>query len=465
MFRALYQRFRQEKKAPLEETFSVNNEYNETLESEVDTASPIRIGVFVLFLGLGGFLLWAALAPLDEGVPSQGVVSIDTKRKVVQHQTGGIIKQVRVKEGQMVLAGEVLLTFDDSMISGRLAEIRQHYIGLRANEGRLIAEQAGAAKIKFHEDLIKLADDPLVQQQMRNQEMLLAARRSGYEAELQGLEESVQGQLAQIQGLNGVLQSRKSQHELINVQLESISDLVKEGYAPKNQQQELELKLIQTKGDIADAQSSIIKSQRTIAELRQKALARKGEYRKDVETQMAQVQSEVDADAQKLLAAEEEFSRMQVRSPVNGQVVGLQFQTVGSVVQSGQKILDVVPLNEGLLLEAKIAPHLIDRVNTGQDADVRFSSFSNSPLLAVEGRVESLSHDLLTEPNMNAELPGATYYLARISLTPSAMNKLGDRILQPGMPVQIIIKTGERTLLTYLLHPFIKRISASLKEE
>jgi protease secretion system membrane fusion protein len=300
---------------------------------------------------------------------------------------------------------------------------------------------------------------------MHNQEMLLAARRSGLAAELQGIEESIQGQEAQIQGLTGVLQSRKSQRDLINMQLSDIRELVKDGYAPRVQQQELELKLAQSMGDIADAESGIIKSRRAIAELRQRALARKGDYRKEVEMQMAQVGLEVDADAQKLKALTEELGRIQVRSPVSGQVVGLQFQTVGSVVQPGQKILDVVPINEGLLLETKIAPHLIDRVHTGQVADVRFSSFANSPLLAVEGRVESISNDLLTEPNMNPGQPGASYYLARVVITPEGLVKLGHHTLQPGMPVQIIIKTGERSLLTYLLHPFMKRISASLKEE
>jgi protease secretion system membrane fusion protein len=174
---------------------------------------------------------------------------------------------------------------------------------------------------------------------------------------------------------------------------------------------------------------------------------------------------EVDADAEKLKALQEELTRTQVRSPVSGQVVGLQFQTVGSVVQPGQKILDVVPLNEGLLLEAKIVPYLIDKVHAGQVADVRFSSFANSPLLAVEGRIESISSDLLTEANMNPDQPGASYYLARIVITPEGLKKLGHHVLQPGMPVQIVIKTGERSLLTYLLHPLIKRLAAALKEE
>jgi protease secretion system membrane fusion protein len=174
---------------------------------------------------------------------------------------------------------------------------------------------------------------------------------------------------------------------------------------------------------------------------------------------------EVDSNAEKFKAYGDEFDRTEVRSPVDGQVVGLQFQTVGSVVQPGQKILDVVPLNEGLVLEVKVAPHLIDRIRAGQAADVRFSSFANSPQLAVEGTVESISKDLLTEPGLNPSQPGAMYYLARVILTADGLKKLGNRSMQPGMPVQVVIKTGERSLLTYLLHPFTKRIAASLKEE
>ncbi|NBW61514.1 MAG: HlyD family efflux transporter periplasmic adaptor subunit [Methylophilaceae bacterium] len=179
---------------------------------------------------------------------------------------------------------------------------------------------------------------------------------------------------------------------------------------------------------------------------------------------MAQIKLEVDANADKFRALSEEYERSEIRSPVSGQVVGLQFQTIGAVIQPGQKVMDIVPLNEGLLVEVHIPPHLIDRIRTGQLADVRFSSFANSPQLAVDGIVESISKDLITDPTQNN--PGQnTYYLARVSLTPEAMKKLGSRTLQPGMPVQVVIKTGERTLLTYLLHPLMKRMAASMKEE
>lgn len=432
---------------------------------QVDTASPIRWGIWVLIIGLGGFLLWTAFAPLDEGVPSGGSVSIDTKRKVVQHLTGGIVKEVLVKEGQLVKAGDVLLILDNTMARARFQEVQQRYIGDRALQGRLLAEQGGAKSIHFHDDLIKMRADPLAQQHMHNQEMLLASRRAALSAELQGLEDAIAGQEAQVFGLSGILESRRSQLALLNEQLANIRDLVQEGYAPRTQQRDLELRVAQATGDIADSQSGIVKAKSSIAELRQRGILRKEEYRKEVDSDMATVRMEVDSNAEKFKAFGDEFDRTEVRSPVAGQVVGLQFQTVGSVVQPGQKILDVVPLNESLLLEVKIAPHLIDRIRAGQAADVRFSSFSNSPQLAVEGTVESISKDLLTEPGLNPSQPGATYYLARVILTAEGLKKLGNHTMQPGMPVQVVIKTGERSLLTYLLHPFTKRMAASLKEE
>lgn len=431
----------------------------------VDTNSPIRWGASILILGLGGFLLWAALAPLDEGVPAQGLVSIDTKRKLVQHLSGGIVKEVRVREGQLVKTGDVLLTLDSAAAKARYEEVRQKYVGDRALENRLLAEQTGAKSIQFHEDLLKSRDDILVQQHMRNQEMLLNSRRAALSADLQGIEESIRGQEAQIQGLTGVLESRKAQLALINEQLVGIKELAQEGYAPKNQQRDLEVKIAQLTGDIADSQSSMLKAKHSIAEAKQRALLRKEEYRKEVDTQMSQVRMEVDVNADKLKSLSDDLNRMEIRSPVDGQVVGLQFQTVGSVIQPGQKILEVVPLDEGLLLEVKVAPHLIDRLHAGQDADIRFSSFANSPQLAVEGQVQSISKDLLTEANMNPSQPGASYYLARVIVTKKGLKTLDGRILQSGMPAQVIVKTGERTLLTYLLHPFMKRMSASLKEE
>ena len=444
-------------------TSAVSSETNDALQ--VDTSSPVRWGVAVLVIGFGSLLIWAAFAPLDEGVPAQGVVSIDTKRKLVQHLSGGIVQEIHVKESQLVKTGDVLLILDNASAKARYEEMRQKYVGDRALENRLLTEQTGAKAIQFHDDLQKMHGDILVQQHMHNQEMLLNSRRAALSADLQSIEESIHGQEAQMQGLTGVLESRRAQLSLINAQLSGVRDLAQEGYAPMNQQRDLELRVAQVTGDIADAQSGILRAKHAIAEAHQRMLLRKEEYRKEVDTQMSQVRMEVDANADKLKALTDDLNRMEIRSPVDGQVVGLQFQTIGSVIQPGQKILEVVPQDEILLLEVKIAPHLIDSVRVGQSADIRFASFANSPQLAVEGKVESISKDILTEPNMNPAQPGASYYLARISVTPKGLKTLEGRVLQSGMPAQVIVKTGERSLLTYLLHPFMKRMAASLKEE
>ena len=167
-----------------------------TLEGELvlpsDTRRPIKIGLWTLGIGFGGFLLWAGLAPLDEGVPTQGMVTIDTKRKAVQHQTGGIVKQVFVKEGQFVKSEDPLIRLDDALTLANFEGIRQHYLTVRAMEGRLLAEQANQAKITFHPDLQQGSSDPYIKQTLNNQEQLFQSRRLSLQADMQAIKESIQ---------------------------------------------------------------------------------------------------------------------------------------------------------------------------------------------------------------------------------------------------------------------------------
>lgn len=428
---------------------------------KTDTLQPMRLGLWVLGIGFGGFLLWAGLAPLDEGVPTQGMVAIDTKRKAVQHLTGGIIKEVLAKEGQFVKKNQEVIRLDDAVARANYESIRQHYLGVRAMEGRLLAEQTGQAKINFHPDLLNEGNDPLIKQHIVNQEHLFQSRRLAQQAEQQAIRESIQGQIAAIQGYEGMLQSRKSQLSLLQEELKGIRELVKEGYAPRTRQLELERIAADTMGSIAEMQGNISRSRSSIAEMKMRGIQRQQEYRKEVESQLAEVRREVQADAEKFKASSNELERMVIRAPADGQVVGLAVQTVGGVIQPGQRLMDIVPKNEMLLLEAKVAPHLIDSVRSGLLADVRFSAFAHSPQLVVEGKVDSVSGDLVSEP----QDPNITYYLARISVTPEGLKVLGNRQLQAGMPAEVVIKTGERTVLTYLLHPLFKRMAASMKEE
>lgn len=433
-------------------------------ESYRDTRGPIRLGFWVLAIGFGGFLLWAGLAPLDEGVPASGMVAIDTKRKAVQHLSGGIVREVHVREGQSVKEGELLISLNDANTRAAFEGIRQQYFMLRATEGRLLAEKNGAPRIVVHPDLLDAQNEAFVQSHLKNQQSLLQSRRAAHEAELASIGQTIEGLHAQQKGYQEQLVQRRLQQKLLQDELVNVGPLVEEGYVPRSRKWELERSVAESTGVIADLNAGLAKASRSIQEAEQRTVQRRQEYMKEVEAQLAEVMRTVDADAQKFAALKAELERTDIRSPVAGQVIGLTAQTVGGVVQPGQKLMDIVPGDESLLLEIKIAPHLIDKVREGLPADIRFSAFAHSPQLMIDGKIQSISHDLLTEqqPTMSGI---QSYYLARVVVTPAGLKKLGDRQMQAGMPAEVVIKTGERSLLTYLMHPLLKRVSASMKEE
>ena len=448
-------------KAAAQDAQVVNTADAGGLRASSDTSAVARTGLWVLGLGLGGFLLWAGLAPLDEGVPTQGVVTLDTKRKTVQHLSGGIVKEVLVHEGQQVKEGDPLLRLDGAVAKANYEAVRQRYLGYRAMQSRLFAEQAGQNAIDFHPDVKAAMNDPLIKQQVSTQQQLIQARRAALAADLQGIEESVLGLKEQLGSYQNILVQRRSQLSLLTEELNNTRGMVKEGYAPRNRQLELERMVAESNAAIADLNGNSLRVQRQVAELTQRSMARKQEYRKEVETQLADVTREVQSDAEKFVAVSADLDRMEIKAPASGQVVGLTVQTVGAVLQPGQKLLDVVPDSQTLLLEAHIPPHLIDKVQAGLSTDVRFNAFAHSPQLVVEGKVLSVSGDLLSDPAQ----PQFSYFLARVQVTPEGMKTLGKRQMQPGMPAEIVIKTGERSMLTYLLHPLLKRMASSMKEE
>ena len=418
-----------------------------------------RTGTWVLTLALLGFVAWAALAPLDEGVPTSGLVAIDTKRKAVQHLQGGIVKEVLVREGDQVQEGQVLMRLDDAASRANYESIRQRYLSMRALEARLIAEQTGRDQIVSHPDLKEAENDPIIRRQVDAQAHVFETRRLGLKADLQGIDENIRGQEVQILSFQSMFESRQTQRRLVTEQLDKIRDLVAEGYAPRNQQLELERQVADLTAATTELQGTIARARQTIAELRQRAISRRQDYRKETDSQLVDASREAQSDQGKVIALAEELQRIVIKSPATGQVVGLAYQTVGGVIPPGQKLMDIVPQGDSLLLETRIPPNLIDSVRTGLLADVRFSSFINAPQLVVQGKVISVSADLLSEPQT-----GSIYFLARVEITPDGMKALGKRQMHPGMPAEVVIRTGERTVLTYLLNPLTRRMAASMKE-
>ena len=419
-----------------------------------------RWGLWALGIGLGGFLLWAALAPLDQGVPGAGIVALDTKRNTVQHLTGGIIQKVLVREGDEVTEGQLLVQLDAAVARANYESARQNYLGLLAMQGRLVAEKNGSPTITWPDDLKTAAADPLIQQQILNQEQLFHTRRNLLRSDLQSFEENIRGQQGLLQSYEGMLSNRKNQYELLNEELGHLRELVKEGYAPRNRQLELQRSVSDINTSMADMQGNLLRTRSAIADFRQRMISRQQEDQKEIETQLADVGRQVLVENEKYRAVKAELARMEIRSPAQGQVVGLMTQTIGGVIQPGQKLMDIVPKGAPLMLEAQVPPHMIDRVHMGMPVDVRFSSFANTPQLVVQGDVESVSGDLLTDPHTNI-----SYYLARVKVSEDGLKILGKRELRPGMPVEVIFRGGERSMFTYLLHPLTKRLAASMTEE
>ncbi len=431
------------------------------LKQLADTGAVARMGLWVLGVGFGGFMLWAALAPLDEGVPTQAAVSLDSKRMSVQHPTGGLVKALWVQEGQQVKEGELLMQIDAAVARANYEAVRQRYLGLRNVQSRLMAEETGRADLMPHPDVKAALNDPLVSQQMATQQQLLHARRAALDADLQAIEESSQGVKEMLSSYQSMLMQRRTQLALINEELVNTRDLVKEGFIPRNRQLELERSLAESSAGIAELAGNSLRAQRQVAELTQRTIARRQEYLKEVQSQLADASRDALAEAEKIVVLAADLERVDIKAAVAGQVVSLSVHNAGAVVQPGQKILDLVPQSQALLLESRIPPHLIDKIGAGLETDIRFNTFAHSPQLVVQGRVTSVSGDLLEDPAN----PLAPYYLARVQVTPEGMRTLGSRQMQPGMPAEVVIKTGERSLLTYLLNPLIKRAASSLKEE
>jgi protease secretion system membrane fusion protein len=424
-----------------------------------DVKRALRIGFFMLAVGFGGFVLWAALVPLDEGVPSPATIVIETHNVQIQHATGGVVSQVAVREGQKVNKGDLLLKLTDVDTKAGLDSTRIQWISMRASEARLIAEQTGAPKIGYPPDLMVLRNEPIAQQQMQLQAELFATRRRALAAELSALGQQTAATQANLAGIKQSLVAREQQLTLIEDELAGVRQMVADGYTARTRQNELERQAADVRASLADQRGNQARLVESLAEVRLRQQQRQQEYRREVETQLSEVRRDAGAQGEKLKSATESQDRSVIRAPVAGSVVALAVQTAGGVIAPGAKLMEIVPDDAKLVLEAQIATNLIDRIHSGMPADIHLHAFTNLPQLVLPGRVVTISANSITDPATRM-----SYYLARVEVTQEALKKLQGRELQPGMPADVVIKTGERTMLNYLLRPLLKRFSESMKE-
>lgn len=408
----------------------------------------VRLGLWLLIAGFGGFLAWAALAPLDAGVPAPGVAVVESKRKTIAHLEGGIVKQIHVTEAQYAEAGQPLITLDDTLVAANYQSALKDYYAFLAMWARLEAERSGKRQIEFPQALLSAGNTGDAAAQIAAQTQLFVARRSALESQIRVLSAQMQTYLAEVR-------SKTAQLEFLTEQLAGIRALAAEGYAPRNDQFTLERQTLELRNqiDLAECQAQEIK-------LKLKQV--QDDYRKEVETELAEVVHKLSLVEEKVKALQDQLERIVIRAPVAGYVNGLKVHTVGGVIKPGEALLEIIPKDEPLMFEVKVPAQFIDRVHPGLMADIQLNAFLSWPQAIIEGKVTAVSADLMSDPNDPHAPP---YYLAQVEVTEHGKKQLGNRYLQPGMAATVIIKTGEQTLLQYLLRPLLRRLHTALTEE
>jgi protease secretion system membrane fusion protein len=432
------------------------------LTVNTDARVYARAGWLIVLLGVIGFLIWASFAPLDKGVPMSGTVAAESNRKAVQHQTGGTIQQILVKDGDVVKAGQVLVRMNAITATAALDITESQYLNARATEARLIAERDGLKSIRFPEELTKRASDPKVAEMMALQTQLLASRQASLQNEMGGVDESIAGLKIQIQGLQESRDSKKAQVGFLKEQLEGMRDLSKEGYVARNRLLDLERTYAQLQGAISEDIGNIGRSQRQVLELNLRKSQRMQDYQKEVRTTLAETQKEAEAQGARRSAQQFELQNVEVKAPVDGTVVNLAVFTNGGVVPPGFKMMDIVPADDPMIVEGQLPVNLVDKVHVGLPTELIFSAFNSNRTPHIPGVVETVSADRTVD-----ERTGAAFYRVRVKVSPKGAKMIAQHKMdiRPGMPVELFVKTGERTMMSYLLKPVFDRAHSSMSED
>ncbi len=425
-----------------------------------DPGSYAKLGWVIVLIGVLGSLLWASVAPLDQGVPVSGTVVVASNRKAVQHQTGGTVTEILVKDGDKVKEGQVLLRLNDIRARSEAEISRTQYYSARASEARLTAERDGKKTITFPKELEDAKGDPRVAANMGLQSQLLFSRQFALQNEMAAIEEGIAGQKVQMRGLEESRENKKQQKKFTQEQLESMRELAKDGYVARNRLLDLERAMAQLNGSIAEDTGNIGRIKRQIAELELRRSQRQQEYQREVRTQLADVQKEANALSERLTSQDFEHAGNDVKAPVAGTVVGMTVFTKGAVVASGFKMMDIVPDGDELEVEGSIPVHLIDKIHAGLKVELAFSAFNQNTTPQIPGIVTNVSPDRLVE-----ERTGQPYYKMKAKISPEGIKMLAKHKVISGMPVDMFVKTGERTMMSYLLKPLLDRARTALTEE
>jgi HlyD family type I secretion membrane fusion protein len=423
-----------------------------------DWRRPALIGYVIIFSTFGVVGGWSAYARLNSAVIAQGVVAVESNRKTVQHFEGGIIKQILVREGQRVKEGDVLFKLDRTQALANYDVVQNQLGALRATEARLLTERSGGSEIEFPSDLLA-TEREVTKQALADQRTQFRERRDSLAGQIAILNARVEQYKTEIHGLQLEKTATEQQLSFIVNELVDLHQLLDRNLVQKSRVFSLEREKSRLEGvigrsiaDSSKAESSIGEANLQIEQIRQKFL-------EDVNSSILETRQKISELQEKKRVASDVLRRLEIQAPRTGVVQNLRVTTIEGVIKAGEPLLDIVPENEALIIQAQVSPNDIESVRTGMQADIRFPSFHTEILPLIYGKITSVSKDSLSD-----EKSPERYFLARIMVADGNIPRVIKERLSAGMPAEVMVPTGERSVASYFIRPLENRFRKALRE-
>lgn len=420
---------------------------------------PTRLGWGIILAFAAGFGTWATTVPLASGAVASGIISPDGSRRVVQHLEGGLIAEIRVRDGDYVMAGQPVVLLEEIQAASVHEALLDEYRTLLATQARLSAELFGQTEIVFPPELTG-ADSKRIQPIIDSQRAIFRSRQDVQSAQRQVLQERLLQSDEQIHALDAQISSANAQIDLLAEEISDKQQLLDDALTTKSQLLLLQRQEAELVGRRGEYQATIAEIGQKRGEIQSQLLSIAAESTDYVTSELDKTRASLATVTEQLGASQDVLDRTVVTAPVSGHVVNLRFKSPGGVVVRGEPIMEIVPTEERLLIDARVAVVDIDVVHAGQHAAVHLTSLDSYRLPRIEGIVRTISADRIVD-----ERTGQAYYLARVEVPTEQMAKIGGSAeLVPGMPAEVLIVTGERTMIQYLLEPFESAFRRSFRE-
>ena len=404
-------------------------------------------------LALGG---WTVLAPLSGAIVAPAFVKVDLNRKVVQHAEGGIVREIHVRDGDRVKQGQVLIVLDDVKVDANLELLSIQLIAERAKGARLEAEAAYAPKLGFPADIVRREREPRVAEILERERALFQSRRSSVESQIGALRSQIRETQAETTALLEQIAAEDRNISLQKEELKANEELLKQNFVQKTRVLTLQRAVAEYEVKHGEHRADLARSRQKAAELELRIITAQNTYKQTAVDDLKDATAHIFDLEERLRPSRDAAQRQQVLAPIGGEIVGLKVFTAGAVVGPRDVLMEIVPAEKTLIVEARIRPEDINHVHVGDDAEVRLTAYKQRTTPLVAGRVAYVSGDRLTD----AEGKSA-YYVAHVAVSPAS---LGELRMQAGMPAEVYVRTDSRTVLDYLLAPVTAYLRRAMRE-